>query len=484
MALLLASSTAFAACDVGGSPQSSQTPPPALPDRRVPIPTDDGYLGLAVDGQGTAWFTEANSSRLGRYRAGQTITEIALQPNGNPRTLRSAPDGSLWFAEPGLQRLGHIASDGKVTEKSVNAGEFSPNWGVAVGADGSVWYDLRNGLARLMPDGSLRTYPVQVNGTVTIDSHGNAWVPMATVEVVRVSEQGQVAEFKFDNTIDMVAEAADGAMWFVDGSRGGPRVGRIDQNGQPRFFDALNAQGAGFPNGIVRAPDGAVWFTMRDHRLVRLASESDVKVYRIPWADITPGPFVVLARNRMLMLGHHELLDFTPKLEGPVAGAQAIPTPTPYVPKDAAEAAAHAMARQNSGAEAQIELSQAWEGSHASAFLYSVSYAVGGHALYVYVYEQGGSWHVYDSYGTQNLQPPSPELQTTLKFKSGCLNVREAPSLTSKVVSCLGSGTQIQIDGLPAYADGYFWWHLASRGWAAHKFLYCNEFTYSGRPDC
>jgi hypothetical protein len=262
-------------------------------------------------------------------------------------------------------------------------------------------------------------------------------------------------------------------------------VGRIDQDGQTRFFDALNAEGAGFPNAIVRAPDGAVWFTTLDHRFIRLASENDVKVYRIPWADISLGPFVVLAYNRILMLGHRELLDFTPTLESTVAGAQAIPTPTPYVPKDAAEAAAYAVARDQSGAVARIGLQRTWEGSQASAFLYSVSYpGDGGHALYVYLYEQAGSWHLYDSFGTQNLPPPSPDLQTTLKFKTGCLNVREAPSLTAKIVSCLGSGTQIQIDGLPAYADGYYWWHLASRGWAAHKFLYCNEYTYSVRPGC
>jgi streptogramin lyase len=478
--LLLAGSTVFAACGLVGSPQSGQTPPPALPDRRVPIPTDDGYLGLAVDGQGTAWFAEANSSRLGRYHAGQPITEIPLKPNGNPRTLRSAPDGTVWFAEPGLHSLGHISLAGKVTETSVTAGSFSPNWGLAVGADSSVWYDTGNALARAMPDGSFKTYPVQVNGTVTIDSHGNAWVPMPSIEVVRVSNLGQIAEFKFDNNIDAIAEAADGGMWFVDASNGKPRVGRIDQIGQTRFFDALNAEGA-----VVRAADGAVWFTTRDHQLIRLASENDVKVYKIPWADIRPGAFVVLAHNRILMLGHQELLDFTPVFVSTVAGPQAIPTPTPYVPKDAAEAAAYAVARDQSGATARIELSRSFEGSHASAFLYGVSYpGDGGHALYVYVFEQGGSWHLYDSFGTQNLPPPSPDLQTTLKFKSGCLNVRELPSLTAKVLSCLGSGTQIEIDGLPAYADGYFWWHLKSRGWAAHKFLYCTEYHYSIRPDC
>ena len=91
---------------------------------RVPIPTSDGQLGLAVDGHGNAWLAESNSGRLGRYRRAEPIQEIALQANAQPRTLRSAPDGSVWSAEAGLGRLGRIGLDGHITERQLNAGEF------------------------------------------------------------------------------------------------------------------------------------------------------------------------------------------------------------------------------------------------------------------------------------------------------------------------------------------------------------------------
>jgi hypothetical protein len=80
------------------------------------------------------------------------------------------------------------------------------------------------------------------------------------VQISLISDSGQISGFKFAYGIEQVAEAAHGHMWFVDvtGGQAGPRIGFIDSNGQTRFFDAVNADIVGFPNSIVRAPDGAV----------------------------------------------------------------------------------------------------------------------------------------------------------------------------------------------------------------------------------
>jgi sugar lactone lactonase YvrE len=427
---------------------------------------------------------------LGCYRQGDPVEEFALQANAQPRTLRSAPDGSVWFGEPGLGRLGRIGLDGEVTERQVAAaGSFYPNWDVAVGPDGSVWYGSApppgNSVARLRPDGTVTNYPVQSGSTISIDSHGNAWIPQPGLEVVRISDSGQVAEYKFANSIEQLVEASDGRMWFLNvGCVDVQQIGWIDATGQTKFFNAPNADNPGFPNSIVRSPDGAVWFGTSDGRLIRLASETDVTVYSLPWSDVGLGPFVVLAGNRILMLGHRELLDFTPINGIKVAGAQAIPAALPHVAKDVAEAEAYATAVKETSPNAKIVLGQSWEGDHAALFAYSINPNRCGYALLVYVVEDSGTWRKYDSFGTQNVGPPSPGATEVLKFRTGCLNVHQSPSLGSKVVSCLPSGTQIEIDGLPVYADGYVWWHLVSRGWAAHPFLYCTQDLYATRPEC
>src|SRR5205823_3843950 len=151
----------------------------------------------------------------------------------------------------------------------------------------------------------------------------------------------------------------------------------------------------------------------------------------------------------------------------------------------AAEASAYAVARDKAGPTADIGLERSSEGDHAAAFQYGIhTPGDGGHAFLVYVVQQTAGWQLYDQFGTQNFALPFTGLAETLQFRTGCLNVRQSPSLSAKVAACLGSGTSIQIEGTPTYADGYMWWHVAARGWAAHKFLYCAEGMFTSFPQC
>jgi hypothetical protein len=184
------------------------------------------------------------------------------------------------------------------------------------------------------------------------------------------------------------------------------------------------------------------------------------------------------------MLGNREVLDFFAVNGTRTGGAQALPTPLPHVARSPAEGAAYAAAVAEAGTTAKIQLGRAWEGEHAAAFAYNVNAMRAGHLLFVYMVQDGGDWRKYDSFGTQNLAPPSPGLKEELKFLSGCLNVHEAAGQASKVVACLPSGTEIEVDGLPVYADSTMWWHLVGRGWAAHAYLYCVEGLYRTRPGC
>jgi hypothetical protein len=165
---------------------------------------------------------------------------------------------------------------------------------------------------------------------------------------------------------------------------------------------------------------------------------------------------------------------------------EATPSATQDVAKDpAAEALAYALARQNAEPDAVIQLGQRSEGNAAAAFDYDIRPLNGsGYGLYVYLVKQPAGWQLYEKFVTQNFSPPFTGFSGTLQFKSGCVNVRESPSLTAKVVTCLGSGASIQIDGTPTFADGYIWWHLGSRGWAVHKFLYCLQGQFSSFPQC
>jgi hypothetical protein len=93
----------------------------------------------------------------------------------------------------------------------------------------------------------------------------------------------------------------------------------------------------------------------------------------------------------------------------------------------------------------------------------------GGAACTVFLYRDAGGWHYVNARCYQD-SGYVPGRQDHV-FVTGCANFRSLPSLTAKVLGCLGNGTLVDVDSAPVYRDKHIWWHLAGRGWMAHDFL-------------
>jgi hypothetical protein len=52
-----------------------------------------------------------------------------------------------------------------------------------------------------------------------------------------------------------------------------------------------------------------------------------------------------------------------------------------------------------------------------------------------------------------------------------CVNVRDQPSLSATVKTCLADGARLRVVEGPVAADGYQWWRLEGLGWAAGMYL-------------
>ena len=101
-------------------------------------------VGLAVDADGAAWYTDPTEVLISRIVPSGEIKSFPLgTPIARLGRLAVAPDGAVWFAEStayGFTRL----KDGVLTRnvpKSVRGGPY----GVAVDAKGNVWGTLQSG---------------------------------------------------------------------------------------------------------------------------------------------------------------------------------------------------------------------------------------------------------------------------------------------------------------------------------------------------
>jgi hypothetical protein len=93
-----------------------------------------------------------------------------------------------------------------------------------------------------------------------------------------------------------------------------------------------------------------------------------------------------------------------------------------------------------------------------------------GCSALVFMSHDSAGWHYVNSGCVQN-GGFMPGKFDHVFVSNGCANVRSAPSVTSSVVACLTSGTQVEVDSAPTFAEGHLWWHLAGKGWMAHDFL-------------
>ena len=139
-----------------------------------------------------------------------------------------------------------IAAPGDLTSYDVPPGGVH---GVAVAADGGVWFTQRN-------DGAIGHLD-PVDGSVDV-------TPL-------------------DDLTSMPTEitvGADGSIWFT--LQAGNAIGRLIPGGGPPIVHALPNDGSG-PTGIAAGPDGSIWFTERfGHRLGRLSPDGTITEWPTP----------------------------------------------------------------------------------------------------------------------------------------------------------------------------------------------------------
>ncbi len=203
-------------------------------------------LGLAVDRDGAAWYTDGPSRLISRMSPDGAVASFALStPVAKLARLAAAPDGAVWFAEESaysftrlkdgtFNRLVRISPRGEMAELDppTRAAQLGD---VAVGADGAVWF-----------------------------------LEMQANKIGRFAN-GQFAEFPVPTKVaglTALAIAPDGAVWFTE--LRGQRLGRL-RDGTITEFPLPRSDAR--PFGIAVDSAGNVWFTDLSGGLGRLSAE-------------------------------------------------------------------------------------------------------------------------------------------------------------------------------------------------------------------
>jgi virginiamycin B lyase len=207
-------------------------------------------VGLAVDAQGAAWYTDPTEVMISRILPNGEIKSFPLgTPIARLGRLAVAPDGAVWFAESTAYGFTQL-KDGVLTRhvpKSVRGGPY----GVTVDVQGNVWGTLQSGnqLVKVSPDRQISEYELPTPGSspsdVVADKTGNVWVVEFRGNKIAKFGGGTFAEFVV-----------------------------------PGEWSGLS--------GIAAAPDGSIWFgLLRNHSIGRLR-DGKFRIYELPRKDARP----------------------------------------------------------------------------------------------------------------------------------------------------------------------------------------------------
>ena len=232
-------------------------------------------LGLGVDADGFAWYTDGPIKAVSRVSPTGAVTSFPLSgPVAKLARLAVAPDGAVWFAEETAFSLTRL-KDGVFTRHEVGSLAAAP-FGVAVDASGTVWGTIprANKLVRIAPGREAVELDVPTRagqiGDVAVDRQGDVWFTEFRANKIGRLAGGVFSEFAVPTPsagLTALATAPDGAVWFTE--LRAHQLGRV-RDGVVAEFPLPRRDAR--PFGIAVDAANNVWYTDLAGRLGRLAA--------------------------------------------------------------------------------------------------------------------------------------------------------------------------------------------------------------------
>ncbi len=232
--------------------------------------------GAITVAHGSLWVADSGGDAIHRVETDGSSQSYALDPDSFPTSIVEGPDGALWFTEGRDDEIGRITADGVVTEYPLlSTSAFAGD--IAVGPDGNLWFSESNTdkLGRITTAGVVTEFEVPgengMPGAIVAGPDGALYVAERNDNVIsRVTTDGEFTDeyaLPRENTDPLtMTVGVDGAL-YISEFMGGV-VSRMTFDGT--FTKAYRIPG-GFNDGIISAPDGALWVTQGSHnRISRL----------------------------------------------------------------------------------------------------------------------------------------------------------------------------------------------------------------------
>ena len=318
------------------------------PITEFPIPTTHSWPdGITTGPDHNLWFTEYNTSKIGRSTPGGSVTDFSIPSGGTPTGITTGPDGNVWFTERSGHNIGRITPDGVITEFPYDYSSIDPG-SITTGPDGNLWFADEDGaIGRITPKGTIVEFPIpnsSINpAEITTGPDGKLWFTSIS-QIGNITPTGIITDFSLHSGYGFpqgITTGSDGNIWFTEQNTSGNAIGRITPKGVitdfpiPYITYPDRTTWPVTPAEITSGPDGNLWFTSDAQALGRITPTGDITEFisqnassfggGIDTTGITTGPDgnIWFGDNAFNKVGYLALGGTTPT---PVPTT---PTPTP-----------------------------------------------------------------------------------------------------------------------------------------------------------
>ncbi|HUY76007.1 MAG TPA: hypothetical protein VMV29_04510 [Ktedonobacterales bacterium] len=239
--------------------------------------TNPGVMYPAVDAQGNVWFGEMGENALARLDPRTGAVQSWTPPNGHYNIMGVAIDaqGNVWFAEQAGNYIGRFDPQTQTFTTYPLADKKATPQDIVFDAQGRLWFDetVAGRIGRLDPTtGAIQTWPLPDDSATTpaylyglaLAADGSVWYGTLSGLVGRLDPAtGQVTQHHLASAkteVFAMASDAQGRIWFTE--LFGGKLGVINTTtGQLAELAVPTTLGdPGGLYGVTVAPDGSVWF--------------------------------------------------------------------------------------------------------------------------------------------------------------------------------------------------------------------------------
>ncbi len=258
-----------------------------------PLPEKSESSGITAGSEGDLWYTDYQTSKIGKITPTGSITEYALPAGSDPDNIAQGPEGDLWYTDYGSGKIGKITPTGSITEYALPSG--SDPVGITAGPDGNLWYADRGShkVGKITPSGAIVEYllPGGDPNNITEGSEGDLWyTEYETSDVGKITTSGAVTEYPLSETSEAhgIIEGPGGDLWFTGSSAGGLSswIGRMTPSGVLSEYPVPGEYAR--LRDLTDGPEGDLWFTEENFGKIAKMSPSGIVTEYTPAGGSSP----------------------------------------------------------------------------------------------------------------------------------------------------------------------------------------------------